>query len=197
MVTHVHVKRIPFFVARGFVLLPLVLAACGGIKSGLIPRGDDGQVYLPPTPASDATPLTQPNPMDSAAGRTPEEPRPTATPSCVNNLSFLDDLTIPDGTLVAPGIELDKRWQVSNSGTCNWDERYRLNLIAGLDLGASPEQALYPARSGSQADVGILFTAPTEPGTYRSAWQAYSPQGEPFGDPFFIEIVVIAPTPAP
>lgn len=178
-------------------MLPLVLAGCGGIRSGLIPRGDDGQVYLPPTPAAAVAPLIQLKPVDSAEGSTPEVPRPTATPYCVNNLSFLDDLTIPDGTMVTSGIVLDKRWRVSNSGTCNWDEGYRIGLIAGLDLGAPLEQALYPARSGTQADIGILYTAPAEPGTYRSAWQAFSPQGEPFGDPFFIEIVVVEPTPAP
>jgi hypothetical protein len=35
-----------------------------------------------------------------------------------------------------------------------------------------------------------VFKAPSEPGSYRSAWQAYNPQGEPFGDPFFIDFVV-------
>jgi hypothetical protein len=36
----------------------------------------------------------------------------------------------------------------------------------------------------------MVFTAPQEAGTYRSAWQAYDPDGGPFGDPFYIEIVV-------
>jgi hypothetical protein len=92
---------------------------------------------------------------------------------------------------VTPGQTLDKRWQVQNSGTCNWDNRYRMKLIAGPEMAANPEQALFPARSGASLVIRIVFTAPNEPGTYRSAWQAYAPNGEPFGDPFFIEVVVI------
>jgi hypothetical protein len=124
---------------------------------------------------------------------TSEASRPTPTPLCTDNLRFLADLTIPDGTVVAPGDALDKRWQVENSGTCNWDERYRLKLIAGPELGVPAEQALFPARSGTQMVINILFTAPSDPGTYRSAWQAYNPQGAAFGDPFFIEVLVQSP----
>jgi hypothetical protein len=58
-----------------------------------------------------------------------------------------------------------------------------------------PEQALYPARSGTQVELRIVFTAPNEPGIYRSAWQAHDPEGQPFGDQFFIEIVVEALAP--
>jgi len=79
---------------------------------------------------------------------------------------------------------------VENSGTCNWDEYYRLKFRSGADLSAPLEQALYPARSGSEATIRILFTAPTEPGTYESAWQTYDPQGQPFGDPVFIQVIV-------
>ena len=84
-----------------------------------------------------------------------------------------------------PVRPLDKRWEVENSGTCNWDERYRLQLIAGPEMGAPPEQALYPARSGTQAVIRIVFTAPAEPGTYRSAWQAYNPAGRALWRPIF------------
>jgi hypothetical protein len=120
---------------------------------------------------------------------------PTPTLDCTDGLRYLSDLTIPDGTQVAPGEGVDKRWQVENSGTCNWDERYRLMRISGEKLGVDGEQALYPARSGTQAEIRILFTAPKEPGTYRSAWQAYDPQGQPFGDPIYIEILVSASNP--
>ncbi|MBE0696250.1 MAG: hypothetical protein IH586_04945, partial [Anaerolineaceae bacterium] len=89
-----------------------------------------------------------------------------------------------------PDSTLDKRWEVENSGNCNWDEKYRVRLIAGPELSAQKEQALYPARSGTRAVIRFIFKAPLEPGSYRSAWQAYDPNGEPFGDPFFIDIIV-------
>jgi hypothetical protein len=84
---------------------------------------------------------------------------------------------------------------VQNSGTCNWDDRYRLKFVSGSELGAPVEQTLYPARSGTEATIRILFTAPAEPGTYQSAWQAYDPQGQPFGDPVFIQIIIETTTP--
>jgi methionine-rich copper-binding protein CopC len=54
----------------------------------------------------------------------------------------------------------------------------------------SEEQPLYPARAGTQATLRIVFTAPTEPGTYQSTWQAVDPDGNLFGDTVFMEIVV-------
>ena len=120
-----------------------------------------------------------------------ESAHPTTTPTCQDSLKFVADLTVPDGTIVARGAVIDKRWQVENNGTCNWDERYRLKEIAGPEMEAVPEQRLYPARSGSEVTIRIQFTAPEEAGTYRSAWQAYDPEDRPFGDPFFIEVVVL------
>ncbi len=150
--------------------------------------------YRPPTAERLPSPVFAPSatPPDSSSAPT-LTPMPTSTPPCTDNLSFLEDITIQDGTVVSPGETLDKRWRVANNGTCNWDERYRVKLIAGPNLGVTPEQALYPARSGSQSTIHLVLTAPAEIGTYRSAWQAFSPQEEPFGDPFFIEFTVASP----
>jgi hypothetical protein len=116
--------------------------------------------------------------------------RPTPEIACVDKLTFVNDLTIPDKTVVAGNATLDKRWEVENSGSCNWDERYQLRLVGGPDLGAETAQALFPARSGTRAVIRMLMTAPVKAGTYHSAWRAFSPKGEPFGDIFYIEIVV-------
>jgi hypothetical protein len=115
---------------------------------------------------------------------------PTATPPCTHGLAFVEDETIPDGTEVSPGASVDKRWLVQNNGSCNWDSRYRLKFVGGLEMGATTEQALYPARGGAQATIRITFTAPTEPGKYTTSWQAINPDGEPFGDPIFMTIQV-------
>jgi hypothetical protein len=120
----------------------------------------------------------------------PVEQQPTPLPICQDNWTYISDLTIPDGSVVPPGAVLDKRWRVENSGTCNWDERYRLKLSGGSELGAPVEMALYPARSHSQAVIRIELTAPSTPGAYRSSWQAYNPDGTSFGDPIFIDIIV-------
>ena len=68
-----------------------------------------------------------------------DSPQPSPSPACSSNLLFLEDITIPDGSEVNPQDILDKRWLVENSGTCNWDRRFSLRLIAGSDLGSNPE----------------------------------------------------------
>jgi len=119
-------------------------------------------------------------------------PSPTATPPCEDSLAFVKDITVPDGTVVSPGGTVDKQWLVQNNGSCNWDSGYRLKFVGGSELGAAKEQALYPARAGSQATLRLTFTAPSEPGTYSTAWQAFNPEDVAFGDAIFMEISVQA-----
>ena len=119
---------------------------------------------------------------------------PTTDPQdCVSDLNFLSDVTIPDNTFVTYGSSVDKQWLVENIGTCHWDASYRLRHLGGATLGAPEEVMLYPARAGTQATIQILFTAPFTDGVYESAWQAYDPEGLPFGDPIYIRITVAAP----
>lgn len=146
---------------------------------------------LVPTPLPTHTP--SPTPLVVETETVQNEPVTSIDASgetCTDNLAFVDDLTIPDGTVVVAGSTLDKQWEVENSGTCNWEEGYQIRLISGEDLGAGSEQALVPARAGSRTTIRIVFTAPDDPGDYRSAWQAFNPQGVAFGDPFFIDFSV-------
>jgi hypothetical protein len=133
------------------------------------------------TPTQTPTPSSLPQSFESAS----------PTPPCTASLSYLQDINYPDGSLVTPGQTVEKQWRVENNGSCDWDERYRLKLINEFPaLGASNEQALYPARAGFQATITINFIAPVEAGTYRTSWQAVDPQGNPFGDAIFMEIIV-------
>jgi hypothetical protein len=168
-------RRMLISVSIFFCFLLFLTACSGNVTASPVPIPVPTITVELPTITS--TPLPQP-------------PVPTATPSCTDGLSFVNDVTIPDNTIVAPGNSLDKQWLVQNSGSCNWDNRYRLRLISGDPLGATTEQALYPARAGAQATLHIIFTAPADSGTYVSEWQAFDPNGLPFGDSFFIKINV-------
>ena len=166
--------------------IALLLVACTGQATPTI--------YIPATRAStpiSATRISPTSENDSGTGL--GSPQPSPSPDCQSNLLYLEDITIPDGTEVNPQEILDKRWLVENNGTCNWDRRFSIRLIAGPDMGAKPDLALFPARSGNQAEIHIQFTTPQEPGVHRSAWQAADPQGNLFGDPIFIEISVPNP----
>ena len=152
-------------------------------------------LVAPVAPAAVSSPVaTVPMVLAATASPTAEEAEaaahPNATPACQDNLKFTADLTVPDGTIVARGALIDKRWQVENTGSCNWDERYRLKMISGAEMGLQAEQALNPARSGAPAVIRMLLLAPSKPGTYRSAWQAVSPAEDLFGDIIYVEIRV-------
>lgn len=163
----------------------LFIAGCVRVQK-LKPGSEQTGFFRPPTLVPTSLPPTPTLAVPSGT---------TQDIQCVNSLSFVSDVTIPDGTTVTAGSSMDKRWEIKNTGTCNWGEGYTLRLISGSEMGVEKEQSLIPARSGNQTVVRIVFTAPSETGLHRSAWQAYDPEGQPFGDLFFIEIEVETTSP--
>ena len=145
------------------------------------PDSDENPLFIPPTKAP-AVIVSTPSPEISSL--------PTEKIVCEDKLTFTEDVTVPDGTVFSPNAPIDKQWKVTNSGVCNWDDRYTIRLIQGNALGAEPEQVLFPARSGSEFIIQIKFTAPQVNGNYRSVWQASNPEGMLFGDPFYMDIFV-------
>lgn len=174
----VFIKYFPAFCLAGFVL-----AGCGAFRPDRpLPLEDQSQVFKAPT--------MLPTMPISAPVSTPQAAQ---IKNCTNDLVFLDDLTLPDGTQVDPGTELEKEWKVKNSGTCNWNEDYSVRFVSGSELGAVSPQTLVPARNGAEAVIRITITAPAEPGRYSSTWRAYGGDGQPFGEWFSVEIVVTSP----
>ena len=173
----------------------LLLACIAGIVVGGCGLQATPTYFIPPTMAP-ASPVPVPGtpaefPTASPGAVTvPTLVLPSPTPPCTDGLTYIQDLTIPDGSTMSPGQLIDKRWQVSNSGTCNWDERYQLKLVSGDSMGAGISLPLYPARAGTQATLRILFTAPQSAGIYECQWQAVNPDGAPFGDAFYMQIAV-------
>jgi hypothetical protein len=174
------------------IVAAAALTGCQAIKLTEKPPA----YFIPPTAAA----TLAPEPTATLEFVTTPVRKPTEDAGCSNLLAYIKDLTIPDGSMFTPGESIDKRWQVENQGTCNWNSRYTLRLTGGDPMGTSTEQSLYPALAGNQAVIRINFKAPAEGGKYRSSWQAYSPESKAFGDPIFIEIVVIprvSPSPVP
>lgn len=169
----------PRFYVSAAALFVLLLAACSRTP--------------PSAPATFSLPHSTPGP----ATETPallQSPEPTSPP-CINGAVYLEDLTVPDGSIVAPGAEVDKRWSVQNSGTCEWGSDYRLVHVGGDGLAGPDETALFPAPAGATAVWQVLLQAPAEPGEYTSRWQARAPDGSLFGDEVFVVVVVQAGAP--
>lgn len=153
------------------LLLGLLSSGCVIRSKGQNNNGFNQGVFLPPTVAPSLIPTITPTPTPIV---------PTQPANCMSLLTFLSDLTVPDGTVFSPGATIDKRWLVENSGDCHWNDTYELRLVTGADLGVDPSQPLPQTPSGEQAEVQILFIAPDQPGSYQSAWQAYTGTGMPF-----------------
>jgi hypothetical protein len=155
---------------------------------------------------ADIAPTMTAQPAQPSVTSQPAPPTPTllsgATATvpaddCFNDAVFVEDVTIPDFSLIEPGETLDKRWLVQNSGTCDWGPGYKLVRLGADDFSGPIELALFPAAAGSSAELKVELTAPEEPGEYISRWQAYSDEGIPFGQEIYLLIMIPTPTPAP
>ncbi len=160
------------------LVIVVLLSACGGQDTRTTP-----EPFIPPT-------LSPQQSTPTAQETATELPEPTEVPPCENDLEFLADVTIPDDTVVPPAEEFVKTWLVSNSGTCNWEDDYTLRNTDGIPMGVATIQSLFPARSGSEVEITLTFTAPTDEGRAISKWQAHDPEGNPFGQEFFVQIIV-------
>ena len=133
------------------------------------------------------TPIPLPTPM----------PYPTATqPPCYNDMAFVSDVTIPDGTEMSPGQKFYKVWRIKNIGTCSWDSSYHLVFVQGNPMGGVPQAVKNTVKPGETYDMGIDLTAPTTPGKYGSEWQMVDGRNFPFGTRLWVKITVPGP-PAP
>ena len=183
----VYTQRSSGLLARTLLFAALVIsAACTAQSTPTLFVPPTAEFAPPTTVAQGSRPTAAPSPTAF-----PTRTAVVATPTpCTNDLRFVQDMTIPDGTTVTPAEPVDKQWLVTNAGTCDWDAGYRLKLISGDAMGAPTEQALYPARAGTQATLRIAFTAPETAGTYQNQWQAVAPDGTTFGESVYMQISV-------
>jgi hypothetical protein len=122
---------------------------------------------------------------------------PADLDDCSNSFEFVEDLSIPDDTILAPGEEFVKSWRLRNNGTCPWNSDYAILFVGGEQMGAEERIPLAQSVAVSETlDVTIPMIAPLEPDTYRGNWQLAGPDGEPFGidgnieDAFWLRIIV-------
>jgi hypothetical protein len=110
--------------------------------------------------------------------------------SLCDKSAYIEDITIPDGTILAPGETFIKTWMLKNTGFCTWKEYYTLTFFEGDSMSGLETEIGKATASGNQAQVSIELTAPTTEGTYTGYWILANKYGYPFGTPFFVQIVV-------
>jgi hypothetical protein len=125
-------------------------------------------------------------------------PAPTATAvTYCDWVSFVKDVTIPDGTVFSPVDSFTKTWRLRNRGTCTWTPDYMLVFASGEKLGDTTAVRLPGYVSpGQTVDVSVTLTAPDSAGRYVGYWMLRNPSGALFGygdkanQAFYVDIKV-------
>ncbi len=122
--------------------------------------------------------------------------RPTETPvvntdleGCNLDATYRDDVTIPDGTVLAAGEEFTKTWAVENSGDCAWGAGFELVWVEKTQMGDVVSVQVPEAEPGDVIQISVPLVAPATAGEYQSYWQMRV-NGEVFGDKIYLMIVV-------
>eukprot|EP00249_Psilotum_nudum_P009478 c21959_g1_i1 orf=204-2495(+) len=139
------------------------------------------------------------------AGWKPEFQDRTNAPVVVNTVGehpsgkldarFVRDVTIFDGTELAPGTSFTKIWRLRNIGSLPWPQQTQLVHVGGdiLHSDASvlielPEDGLTP---DNEIEVSVDLIAPEQPGRYVSHWRLMAPSGQKFGHRVWVLIQVV------
>jgi hypothetical protein len=105
---------------------------------------------------------------------------------------FVSDVTLPDGSEVAPGAKLVKTWRFRNDSAKAWPEGSVLALISkkGDKLGA-PETTPVPlCLPGQEVEVSVPIVAPAQAGRYTAYFRISGPSGKKFGQRVWASITV-------
>ena len=143
------------------------------------------------TPAATRPATDTPLPIDTPS------PEPSATPTptpCQPDLAFVQDVTVPDGTVFAPGEAFQKIWRVRSSGCAAWPSGSRWVFVSGDQLGGASGQSVPQTPPDQVTDIAVSMVAPDQPGTYQGYWQLQTPDGTLVGERCYLRVVVVAPT---
>jgi hypothetical protein len=131
------------------------------------------------------------------ATSTPVRPTNTAVPiTYCDWAAFVKDVTIPDGTSLAPGEVFTKTWRLQNRGTCTWTPDYDVVFYSGAQMSGVEMQVPGYVAPGQSVDIAVTFTAPSAPGHYVGYWILRNASGKLFGtgewadEAFYVDIYV-------
>lgn len=109
---------------------------------------------------------------------------------------FVQDVSIIDGTVMAPSTPFTKIWRVKNNGNVVWPSGSQLVWIGGdvlsKILSAEVEIPADGCPVGTKIDIAVDFFAPENPGRYISYWRMATPSGQKFGQRVWVLIEVEA-----
>jgi hypothetical protein len=124
------------------------------------------------------------------------QPEPSAPPAKLM-ARFVRDVTMPDGSEVAPYSTFFKTWRVRNDGKGDWPEGCCL-VAAGGDRLLDPKlgddyvlrQAVPATASGEEVELTLELCAPDMTGRHVGYFRLVSPDGAKFGQRLWADIRV-------
>ena len=199
-----------------FMILSITLTACGlpaptraagmdenaintAVAQTLAANGQPESATRTPKPADTLAPTAEPSltpqPLATLA------PLPSATPTSdeCNHAKFVEngDITIPDGSILAPDTLFIKTWRVTNIGTCTWNTNYAVVFSGGDQMGAPVATNLpAPVAPGATVDLSVQMKSPSADGNYAGNYMLRSDGGIVFGTgasrmaPIYVSITV-------
>ncbi|MFC2028755.1 NBR1-Ig-like domain-containing protein [Chloroflexota bacterium] len=160
------------------------------------------------------TATSTPSSLPAATLSVTETPLITSTPEITNtslpptegscdDMAYLSDVTISDGSLISPGTQFIKTWRIKNTGQCTWSTAYHLVYGWASDnwesIKAFPPAAVYLTQSvapGEEMEISITLTAPSGSNSYNASFRLQNANGYNFGTILTL-VFEVEGTPAP
>ena len=130
-------------------------------------------------------PASNPNSYEPTAAQTDIPTTIPATPTAVTRcdlVSFVADVSVPDGTTFGPSTSFVKTWRLKNIGTCTWTTSYSLVFVSGDPMG-NTSAIVMPTNvaPGGTVDVSVTLTSPAAAKSYAGYWMLKNASGVMFG----------------
>ena len=108
-----------------------------------------------------------------------------------DNSAWVQDVTIPDGTVFYTNEYLTKIWRVRNTGTTTWTTDYQLVNVDDNTWGEDIKIPLVAnVEPGQEIDLRVTMHAPDTLGDHISRWFLMNPSGQVFGQELYVYIKV-------
>jgi len=125
-----------------------------------------------------------------------------ARAKCPLAARFVQDLSIHDGTQMAPNTKFTKIWRLKNVGDVPWPQGTKLLRVGGDAIGAPESVPISPDHAavapGAEVDVAVDMTAPADIGRYVGYWRLTGPWGRrKFGQRVWCHVQVVDPASPP
>lgn len=160
------------------------------------------QTEQPASISPTTTPVSSPSATSLVASPLPINTLVLASPTSgaaqgCDGSTYVNDVTISDGTVMTPGQEFTKTWAVQNTGTCAWNTSYRLVFSFGTAMNGTSTGITQSVAPGGQTQISVNLVAPSGLGNYTGNWKMQNAQGQYFGTLLTVVINVVPSTATP